>query len=102
MPMRRRQLVALPLLGAGAALAVLAAALSGPVNIDLAALGSDAVVASIFYDIRLPRALMAALVGSGLACSGAAIQGLFRNPLADPALIGVSGGAAGILQCRAS
>ena len=94
MPMRRRQLVALPLLGAGAALAVLAAALSGPVNIDLAALGSDAVVASIFYDIRLPRALTAALVGSGLACSGAAIQGLFRNPLADPALIGVSGGAA--------
>lgn len=44
--------------------------------------------------IRLPRVLMAAVVGAALALSGAAMQGLFRNPLADPGLIGVSSGAA--------
>lgn len=43
--------------------------------------------------IRLPRALLAALVGAMLAISGAATQGLFRNPLADPSLIGVTAGA---------
>lgn len=48
----------------------------------------------ILVDIRLPRVLLAVLVGAGIAASGAAIQGLFRNPLADPALIGVSAGAA--------
>lgn len=50
--------------------------------------------ATIVQDIRLPRTLLALLVGGGVAASGAAIQGLFRNPLADPALIGVSSGAA--------
>jgi iron complex transport system permease protein len=44
--------------------------------------------------LRLPRVLLAMLVGAALACSGAAMQGLFRNPLADPGLIGVSAGAA--------
>src|SRR5699024_6932180 len=44
--------------------------------------------------IRLPRVLVAAVVGAALAVSGAAMQGLFRNPLADPGLIGVSSGAA--------
>ena len=49
---------------------------------------------TIVRDIRLPRTILAALVGGGIAAAGAAIQGLFRNPLADPALIGVSSGAA--------
>ena len=89
-----RRVLALPVLAAAALLAVLGAALIGPVSIDLREIRTDEVVASIFYDIRVPRALLAALVGAGLACAGAAIQGLFRNPLADPALIGVSGGAA--------
>lgn len=44
--------------------------------------------------VRLPRTVLAALAGAGLAASGAALQGLFRNPLADPGLIGVSSGAA--------
>lgn len=48
----------------------------------------------IVETIRIPRILLAVLVGAGLAVSGAAMQGLFRNPLADPALIGVSSGAA--------
>lgn len=47
----------------------------------------------VLFNIRLPRTLLGLLVGSGLAVSGALIQGLFRNPLADPALVGVSAGA---------
>lgn len=45
-------------------------------------------------EIRLPRVVLGLLVGAGLGISGAAMQGLFRNPLADPSLIGVSSGAA--------
>ena len=47
----------------------------------------------IIMDTRLPRTLLAWLVGAGLAISGAAMQGLFRNPLADPSIIGVTSGA---------
>ncbi|MCZ8376075.1 MAG: iron chelate uptake ABC transporter family permease subunit [Beijerinckiaceae bacterium] len=50
--------------------------------------------ALILANIRLPRTLLAMLVGAALAVSGAILQGLFRNPLADPGLIGVSAGAA--------
>ena len=49
---------------------------------------------SVISVIRLPRTLMAAAVGAGLGIAGAALQGLFRNPLAEPSLIGVSSGAA--------
>lgn len=49
---------------------------------------------AVLFSIRLPRILLAAAVGAILAAAGAALQGLFRNPLADPALIGVSSGAA--------
>ena len=48
----------------------------------------------IILNIRGPRVLLAILVGAALGVSGAALQGLFRNPLADPGLIGVSAGAA--------
>ena len=48
----------------------------------------------VLMAIRLPRVLLAIGVGGGLAVSGAVMQGLFRNPLADPSLIGVSSGAA--------
>ncbi len=47
----------------------------------------------VLWDIRLPRTLMGVAVGAALAVSGATMQGLFRNPLADPGLIGVSAGA---------
>ena len=47
----------------------------------------------IVYDIRLPRVIMGVLIGAALAVSGAVMQGLFRNPLADPALVGVSAGS---------
>ncbi|AWK13595.1 iron ABC transporter permease [Candidatus Fukatsuia symbiotica] len=48
----------------------------------------------IWLQIRLPRVLLAILVGCALATSGAVMQGLFRNPLADPSLLGISSGAA--------
>ena len=56
--------------------------------------GAEAGASSaIVSDIRLPRVVMAALVGAALALSGAVLQGLFRNPLAEPSLIGASNGA---------
>jgi iron complex transport system permease protein len=48
----------------------------------------------IVLELRLPRVLLAAVVGAALAASGTVFQALFRNPLADPAIIGVSSGAA--------
>lgn len=49
---------------------------------------------AIVLEIRLPRALLAALVGAGLATAGALLQALLQNPLADPYVLGISGGAA--------
>ncbi|MEM1348190.1 MAG: iron ABC transporter permease [Myxococcota bacterium] len=60
---------------------------------------------NVLLSIRLPRTVMGCLVGSSLAVAGASLQGLFRNPLADPGLIGVSSGAAlgvvGMIVCGA-
>jgi iron complex transport system permease protein len=56
--------------------------------------GAGEAGALIFREIRLPRAILGALVGAALGLSGAALQGYLRNPLAEPGLIGVSGGAA--------
>lgn len=50
--------------------------------------------ALVLVNIRLPRVILGVVVGAGLSISGAMMQGLFRNPLADPGLIGVSSGAA--------
>lgn len=49
---------------------------------------------AVLLSIRLPRVALGAVVGAGLAASGAVLQGLFRNALADPALVGVSSGSA--------
>ncbi|WP_017802151.1 FecCD family ABC transporter permease [Winslowiella toletana] len=54
----------------------------------------DSMLWQIWWNIRLPRVLLAMLVGAALALSGAVMQGLFRNPLADPGLLGISSGAA--------
>jgi iron complex transport system permease protein len=54
----------------------------------------DSVAITIVRDIRLPRVLLAILVGCALGSSGAALQATLRNPLAEPYLLGVSGGAA--------
>jgi iron complex transport system permease protein len=67
----------------------------GPVE-SLRALvfGGDGPVPLVLREIRLPRAILAVLIGGGLGLAGAAMQGYLRNPLADPGLIGVSGSAA--------
>lgn len=80
-------------------LAFLLDLLSGPFPLKLTeifTLGAarDSVDALILLEIRLPRALLAALVGACLGLAGAAIQGLLRNPLAGPGLVGVSNCAA--------
>lgn len=56
-------------------------------------LNTDAVARMVVLEVRLPRLLLGFLVGAVLAVSGSLLQGLFRNPLADPGLIGVSAGA---------
>ncbi|MDG5820606.1 vitamin B12 ABC transporter permease BtuC [Natronococcus sp. A-GB7] len=86
---------------------VIASAALGPVRIDpltvsrailnLAGVGVHEVPAThqtIVADVRLPRILLAATVGFALAAAGTVMQGFFRNPLADPSIIGVSSGAA--------
>lgn len=60
---------------------------------ETSALDPNGVYLKIITDLRLPHMLMLMLVGAALAGSGSAYQGLFRNPLADPFLIGVSSGA---------
>jgi iron complex transport system permease protein len=93
-------LVALLLALAASALAAL---MLGPVSLGaakvLAALGIgstplESFERSVVIDLRLPRVCLALLVGAALAQAGAAMQGIFRNPLADPSLVGVSAGAA--------
>lgn len=54
----------------------------------------DAAATAVVMSIRLPRVIGGLLIGASLAAAGAALQGMFRNPLADPGLIGVSAGAA--------
>jgi len=74
---------------AGAALATLAAALLvGPANLPLADLRDSPIV----WQLRLPRAVLAFLVGGALGVAGTSLQALVRNPLADPFLLGLSGG----------
>ena len=54
----------------------------------------DPAAVTVVQVLRIPRAVLAALIGAGLGMSGAALQGTMRNPLAEPYLLGVSGGAA--------
>lgn len=81
------------------AISVVAVA-SGAVAVPLAGVidalqgTGDPTAVAIVRDLRLPRVILGALVGAGLGASGAALQGALRNPLAEPYLLGVSGGAA--------
>lgn len=80
-------------------LATLIAIGTGAVPVPLGALLSGdteltALQRMVLTELRLPRVLLAGAVGAALALSGAVLQGLFRNPLAEPQLIGVSSGAA--------
>lgn len=86
----------LGLLALGMLLALGVGAVSLPVgDVWRALLGDgDEQVVAIVRTLRAPRVALAALVGAGLAMSGGALQGTLRNPLAEPYLLGVSGGAA--------
>ncbi|MDQ6886996.1 MAG: iron ABC transporter permease [Gemmatimonadota bacterium] len=77
-----------------AAIAFGAAPLRLGVVIDALAGHGDHASVAIIRELRLPRAALAVLVGAGLGMAGAALQGSLRNPLAEPYLLGVSGGAA--------
>jgi iron complex transport system permease protein len=91
----RTQLKTVHLLGALAVAALAAFALSlaiGPAGIGIEAAGEARLL--ILWEIRIPRAVLGAAVGGALGLSGAALQGYLRNPLAEPSLVGVSGGAA--------
>lgn len=57
-------------------------------------IGAADTTAQIIRDIRAPRVSLAVLIGAGLAVSGVLLQGVLRNPLADPGIVGVSGGSA--------
>ncbi|MEK3764576.1 FecCD family ABC transporter permease [Solibacillus sp. FSL K6-4121] len=68
----------------------------GTVNIPLSTLWdktTDPIAYSILWKIRMPRVILAAIVGASLAIAGAAFQGLLKNPLADPYTLGISSGA---------
>src|SRR5262249_4432978 len=98
---RRRVGLASAVVAGGLAVAALLGLVTGPAAIspaDVAAVlvgrpPSD-LASTVVLELRLPRVLLAALAGGGLAVAGAAFQALTRNPLADPAVLGVAGGAA--------
>ena len=50
-------------------------------------------VETVLFNVRLPRVLMAALIGAGLAAAGAAYQGIFKNPMVSPDVLGAASGA---------
>ena len=103
---KSKRVLALSILGGMALVAVVISILTGPVEIPISAIwqglkrsfGADPTAMSgssaIVSVIRLPRVFLGVCVGAALGISGAALQGLFRNPLVDPGLIGVSSGGA--------
>ncbi|WP_372890954.1 FecCD family ABC transporter permease [Rhodosalinus sp.] len=88
-------LVGLVLLASWAALATGAAGVSLPQALGRLVTGTGLTLQEqvVLWDIRLPRLVTGLCVGAALAVSGAVMQGLFRNPLADPGLVGVGAGA---------
>ncbi|MBR8660961.1 MULTISPECIES: iron ABC transporter permease [unclassified Brevibacillus] len=106
-PMQTRPVLALFILFAGLILLVLGLTLSisvGTADIHLLTVWealfhfqSDVTQHQIIQELRLPRALCGALVGAGFAVAGAIMQGMTRNPLADPGLLGVNAGSGFVL-----
>jgi iron complex transport system permease protein len=97
----RRVLAVAGILGAAWVASVAVATLVGPVHVDIAkafagwrAADTSSIDYLIVFETRLPRILLASVVGGSLAAVGAAFQALLRNPLASPHILGVSGGAA--------
>ncbi|MDF2366693.1 MAG: iron ABC transporter permease [Sneathiella sp.] len=95
--LKRIKFSALPLLGLLLLGAALVSASIGAVSIPLSEIVGGTLTdqqMAVLNSIRFPRVLLAVIVGGALAVSGAAMQGLFRNPLADPGLIGIATSAA--------
>ncbi|MBU1598654.1 iron chelate uptake ABC transporter family permease subunit [bacterium] len=105
----KRHLLVLTVLAVGLLAAATIAIMIGPVSIHpllifkiwagklsggLIQSNAGSIQETIVVDIRTPRVILAALVGLGLAIAGAAMQGLFRNPMAEPYVLGMSSGAA--------
>ena len=98
MPSRRRAAIVLALLAAGGLASIAAALAVGSLSVPLpdvlaALLGEPVDNAAIVVSLRLPRALAGFACGGLLALAGALMQVLLRNPLADPYVLGISGGA---------
>jgi len=91
-----RWLILLGTLAIAAFVAIAVGTISVPLSAVVDALRgvTDSTPAMVVSTLRLPRVALAVLVGAGLGMSGAALQGTMRNPLAEPYLLGVSGGAA--------
>jgi iron complex transport system permease protein len=95
-----RRLAGIALLAAAAAAALAVATSVGPSGLGLRDLaealvgGGDPSSRTILFDVRLARVLLAACVGAALSVAGCAYQAVLRNPLADPYILGISGGAA--------
>lgn len=102
-PVRTPRMWLLAVASTGLLLIAVAVACSlGPASLDLGATirsllgqphGLTGVDRTVLFEIRVPRVVLGALVGAALAASGAAYQTVFRNPLADPYLLGVASGA---------
>ncbi len=83
------------LAGAGFLLSIVKGSVEIPLSEIVGALGGNTskIYENIFMNIRLPRTIVGALVGINLALSGAILQAIMKNPLADPHIIGISSGA---------
>ena len=86
-------------LGLALVVALILAIAIGTISVPISAIvdafrGGQSTPAVVVRSLRVPRVILASLVGAGLGMSGAALQGTMRNPLAEPYLLGVSGGAA--------
>lgn len=94
--MSRRVTISLWLLAALLSLLTFTATGFGALRLPVSLLwnGSDEALRQIWLTIRVPRVLLALVIGGSLALAGCVMQGLFRNPLADPGLLGISSGAA--------
>lgn len=100
MKTRTAIILASPILAGAVALFVGAYGLTPAAVLRILAGAGDAEARSVILDIRLPRVLLAGLTGGALAVSGVTLQGVFRNPLIDSYLLGISAGAA--LGCAVS
>src|SRR5579872_3809023 len=91
-PLRNRLTAAVAILILLLAASVVLALVVGRQRIDWHGILSDPFARTLFFRLRLPRVLMGVLIGASLSVVGAALQALFRNPLADPFTLGVQGG----------